>query len=167
MWLFAKWRERARVRATFSKYISIEQLDQIMKGPTATRSMLPKQASICFVLLQVRDDPLDQALVHLSTALDTVVECGGMSDQMGSCVLAIFGHPISADPDKNRTQRDMCVSRLLTDMGQSVRMIYGDKDGLVGNIGSPKRLHYGFLIANFHHCLAVLIALEFGKAARI
>jgi hypothetical protein len=103
----------------------------------------------------------------MGIAIDTVVDCGGMADIMCSCVLAIFGHPNGSDPDKVRLQRDMSASRLVETLGNKVRLIYGDVDGLVGNIGSQKRLSYGPLMPNFHRHLAALIDLEFGQAVRI
>jgi hypothetical protein len=48
-----------------------------------------------------------------------------------------------------------------------MRLIYGDVDGLVGNIGSQRRLRYGCLIPQFDKHLSALFALEFGKAARV
>ena len=167
MWPFGRWRERARLRAAFSGYLSKEALDRIQKGSTASLSMIPKQSSICFVLLHVRDDSPNQAHAHLSTAIDTIVDCGGVADLMCSCVLAIFGHPIGAGPDKTRIQRDVSISRLVAALGKNVRLIYGDTDGLVGNIGSRQRVHYGSLIPDFPRYLATLVALEFGQAVQI
>ncbi|MDQ7247533.1 hypothetical protein [Dongia sedimenti] len=52
-------------------------------------------------------------------------------------------------------------------LGENIRLICGDVDGVVGNTGSQRRFHYGCLIPQFDKYLSLLFALEFGKNGRI
>jgi hypothetical protein len=166
MWPFGKWRERARVRAAFAKYLSKDAIDKIERGDRS--SWAPVSARLHFVLLQVRDDAIDPALDRLSRATEILVECGGMIDTtLCSCLFAIFGHPISGGDDQDRAQRDASVSQLVTALGRDVRLIYGDVDGVVGSIGSSRRFKYGALMTDFHRHLTALFALEFGQTAKV
>jgi hypothetical protein len=79
----------------------------------------------------------------------------------------MFGHPATADAGEGQVQRDNAASRLAADLGEGIRLICGDVDGLVGTIGSQRRLHYGCLIPQFDKYLSALFALEFGKVGRI
>jgi hypothetical protein len=166
MWPFGKWWERAKLRAVFGKYISKDIIDRLERGDSSIPAPVP--ARLHFVLLQVRDEAIDPTLDRLSRATEILVECGGMIDtSLCSCVFAIFGHPISVGADEDRAQRDASVSQLVTALGRDMRLIYGDVDGVVGNIGSSQRFKYGALMTDFQHHLTALLALEFGQTAKI
>jgi hypothetical protein len=168
MWPFSRVAQRRQLRAAFSKYLSPEFVGQIEKGSAGLLSTRPKPARICFILLQVRDDELVKAASDLSIATDTIIEHGGLvMETMGSCVLAIFGHSVGADPGQDHIQRDTAAAHLVANLSESIRLVYGDADGLVGNIGSQRRLHYGCLIPQFDEYLSAVFVLEFGKVARI
>ena len=163
---FGKWWERAKLRLVFGRYLSKDLIDRLERADSSIPPPVP--ARLHFVLLQVRDEAIDPTLDRLSRATEILVDCGGMIDtSLCSCLLAVFGHPISAGGDQDCAQRDASVSRLVAALGRDVRVIWGDVDGMVGNIGSPQRLKYGALMTDFHRHLAALFALDFGQAAKV
>ena len=167
MWPFKCWRERAEVRAAFTKYLADEVADELLNNPRSPR-LETQRADISFILLQVRDDPLDQVQAHMANAIDIVLRRNGtVCDIMSSMAMAIFGHPISEDLDKSSDQRVKSVARLVTELGTNVRLVHGTTEGLVGNVGSPHRLTYGALLPGFARYMTALTALEFGQSAEI
>ena len=167
MWSFKQWRARKKVRSAFSEYLANEVIDEIVNNPDRTRKP-PKRAEICFILLQVRDDTIEQVPASMAEAMDIILQRNGtVCDVMSSTLLAIFGFPISDDPEKNRDQRSKSVVRLVTELGPNVRLVYGTVDGLVGNFGMARRFHYGPLLPGFARYLAALTALEFGQAVEV
>jgi len=164
MWSLKRWRMRRKIRSAFSEYLANEVIDEIVNNPDRTGKP-PQRAEICFILLQVRDDAVEQTPAYIAQAIDIILQRGGtVCDVMSSTILAVFGFPIGEDPEKNRDQRSKSVARLVTGLGTNVRMVYGAADGLVGNIGHARRLHYGPLLPGFAHYLTALTALEFGRA---
>lgn len=55
----------------------------------------------------------------------------------------------------------------MTELGSNIRLVHGTAAGLVGNIGSAQRFHYGPLLPGFARYLTALTALEFGRSAAI
>jgi hypothetical protein len=167
MWPFKRWRERAEVRAAFVKYLAPALVDRLCSQPDQLGLKL-ERADICFILLQVRDDPVDQVSAHIAHAMDIIIACNGtVCDIMSSTVTAIFGLPISDDLDKSNEERAKSVARLVTELGANIRLVHGAVEGLVGNYGSPDRFHWGPLLPGFARYLTALTALEFGHSAEV
>ena len=168
MWPFTRRRERAQIHALIRKYLSEEVADELLNNPSRVR-LETQRADICFILMQVRDDPVDQVQAHLETAFDIILRRDGtICDQMSSFVLSIFGHPIETDPERASDQRAKSVARLTTELGANIRLVHGTAaEGLVGNYGSPDRIHWGPLLPGFAQYVNALTALEFGQSAEI
>ena len=167
MWPFKRRRERAEVRAAINKYLANEVADELLNNPDRVRPKI-ERADICFILLQVRDDPVDQVPAHMAHAMDIIVRRNGtVCDIMSSMVMAIFGHPISEELEKSNDQRAKSVARLVTELGSNIRLVHGTAEGLVGNIGTPQRFRYGALLPDFARYLNALTALEFGQSAEV
>jgi hypothetical protein len=167
MWPFTRRRERAQIHALIRKYLSEEVADELLNNPSRVR-LETQRADICFILMQVRDDPVDQVQAHLETAFDIILRRDGtICDQMASIVLSIFGHPIEIDPERASDQRAKSVARLMTELGANIRLVHGTAAGMIGNIGSPQRFHYGVLLPDFARYLTALTALKFGQSAEM
>jgi hypothetical protein len=167
MWSFKRWRERKKLHAAFSPYLPKDIIDDIVNNPRPFPAA-PQPARLCFILLQVRDDPLERMPEHMATAFDILLRREGMVwDTMSSLTLATFGLPISDDPGRDRDQRTKSVAHLMTELGADVRLVYGTVDGFLGNCGSPERFHYGPMLPGFARYLQELTKLEFGQAAEI
>lgn len=166
MWPFKRWRERAKVRAASRRRLADAVVDELVNNPRPLRLDL-QPASVCFILLQVRDDPVTEMQDHMAKALDIIQRRGGVCDVMASMVLAIFGFPLREDPEKSSDQRAKTAARLVTELGSDIRLVYGTADGLVGNYGSLERINYGALLPGFAHYMTALTALEFGQSAEV
>jgi hypothetical protein len=59
------------------------------------------------------------------------------------------------------------VDKLLRDRGSDLRIVFGEADGLVGNLGSQQRFHYGAAIPRFGTAIQKLMTLEFGVASEV
>jgi hypothetical protein len=167
MWSFKRWRMRKKLRSAFSHYLANEVIDEIVYSPPGTRGA-PQPTALCFILLQVRDDPVDQAPAHLAKAFDIIQRRDGMVwGVMSSMAIATFGLPFSDDPERDLDQRAKTIARLTAELGDSVRLIYGTVDGLLGNYGSEHRFVYGPLLPGFERHVSALTALKFGQAVEI
>ncbi len=167
MWPFKRWRERAEVRAAFMKYLSPDLVARLAHSPDPLRPQV-ERADLCFILLQVHDDPVDQVQAHMTHAFDIVLRQNGtICDVMCSMVTVIFGHPIPEAPEKSNHHRAESVARLMSDLGANIRLVHGTAEGLVGNYGSPDRIHWGPLLPGFAQYVNALMALEFGQSAEI
>jgi hypothetical protein len=167
MWPFKRRPEREKIRAAFSHYLTDEFIDDLVNNPRPMPTT-PQPAELCFILLQVRDDPLDQAPMRMSRAIDIIARRDGMIwNVLSSITLATFGLPVSEDPEKDRDQRTKSIARLVTELGSDIRLIYGTADGLLANSGSSQRFHYGPVLPDFQRYLDALTKLEFGQAAEI
>jgi hypothetical protein len=167
MWPFKRRREREQLRAVFKKYLADEVADELLNNPRSLR-LETQRAQVCFILLQVRDDPVDQVSAHMTHAFDIILRRNGtICDIMSSMVLAIFRHPISEDPEKSNDQRAKSVARLVTELGANIRLVHGTTEGLVGNYGAQGRVHWGALLPGFARYMTALTALEFGQSAEI
>ena len=167
MWPFKGWRERAAVRAALEKYLAPALVRRLSSQPDELR-LETQRADICFILLQVRDDPVDQVSAHMTHAFDIILRRNGtICDIMSSMVLAIFGHPISEEPEKSSDQCAKSVARLITELGVNIRLVHGTAAGLVGNYGAPDRFHWGPLLPGFAQYVTALMALEFGQSAEV
>ena len=166
MWPFKRRREQKELRALFKRYLADEVADELLKNPRGLR-LETQRADISFILLQVRDDPVDQAQAHIAYAMDIIMRRGGWCDVMSSLVLSVFGLPFSEDAEKSNDQRAKSVARLVTELGTNIRLVHGAAEGLIGNYGSPQRFHYGPLLPGFARYTTALSALEFGQSAEV
>ena len=90
---------------------------------------------------------------------------------MSSFALATFGIPPSAyanDPAKLSIARCAKVASALTrELGSSLRVVYGVRDGLYGMLGGDELMHYGALIPDFGDAIGKLRRLDFGQSAEV
>jgi len=167
MWPFKRRRDEAKLRAEGTRRLADEVADELVRNPRPPQMGL-SPASIRFILLQVRDEPVEQAAVNAAKAIDLIERRNGMvTDVMSSMVLAVFGLPESEDAEKDRDQQAKSVARLVAELGQDVRLVHGTAGGLAGTFGSPQHVHYGPLLPGFARYLTALMALEFGQSAEI
>ncbi|HKP22489.1 MAG TPA: hypothetical protein VJV39_01385 [Dongiaceae bacterium] len=167
MWPFKRWRERAEVRAAFMKYLAPDLVARLASSSGPLRPQV-ERADLCFILLQVRDDPADQVPAHLARAFDIVLRQNGtICDIMCSMVTVVFGHPIPEAPERSNDHRAESVARLMSELGANIRLVHGTTEGLIGNVGSPHRFHWGPLLSGFARYITALTALEFGQSAEI
>lgn len=140
MWPFRRRRTVAKLRAAYTRHLADEIINELVNNPEPYRGG-PEPTELCFMLLQVRDDPVERAPAHLARAFDIIKRRDGMVwGVMSSMALATFGFPFSDDPDKDRDRRAKSVARLVTEIGPDIRLIHGTVDGLLGSYGAEGRL---------------------------
>jgi hypothetical protein len=167
MWPFKRRRDEAKLRAEATRRIADEVADELVKNPRPPRIGL-NPAQVRFILLQVRDDPVERAAANIAKAIDLIEQRDGMvTDVMSSVVLAVFGLPESDDVERPRDQQAKTVARLVAELGPEVRLVHGATEGLVGTFGSPQHMHYGPLLPGFARYMTALTALEFGQSAEV
>lgn len=167
MWPFKRRHDEVKLRAQATRRLADEVADELVRRPRLPRVGLAS-APVRFILLQVRDEPVEQAAAAIATAIDLIERRSGMvTDVMASMVLAAFGLPESDDAEKDRDQQAKAIARLVTELGPDVRLVHGAADGLVGTFGSAQHMHYGPLLPGFARYMAALIALEFGQSAEV
>ena len=164
---FERWRARRKLRAQFSHYVASEVIDELVSRPKPDRPT-PEPTQLCFILLQVRDDPVAAVPAHMAKAFDIITRREGMVwSALSSMAIATFGPPFGDDPEKDRDHRAKSVARLVTELGRNIRLVYGTVDGLLGDYGGEQRLVYGPLLPDFQRYVTALTALEFGRSAEI
>ncbi|MEZ5831098.1 MAG: hypothetical protein R3D05_07950 [Dongiaceae bacterium] len=167
MWPFKRRRAHAKLRAAYTRHLADEVIDELIKGPRPLDAA-PQPARLCYILLQVRDDPVEQVPALMSQAIDIIVRRNGsVWGVTSSLALASFGPPFSDDPERDLDQRTKSIARLLTELGPNVRIVYGNADGLLGNCGSANRPHFGPVLPDLARHLAALMALDFGQSAEV
>ena len=56
---------------------------------------------------------------------------------------------------------------LTRELGSSLRVVYGARDGLYGMLGGDKLMHYGALIPDFGDAIDKLLRLDFGQPTEV
>ena len=167
MWPFKRRRKTEKLLAPSIDRLAGEVAHELLNNPGRLQ-LKTERVDICFILLQVRDDRADEVLAHMATAIDIILRRNGMvCDVMSSVVLSMFGFPVGNDMDEASDQRAKSIARLLTELGSNIRLVHGTAEGLVGNFGSPQRLHYGPVLPGFARYMTALLALEFGQSAAV
>jgi hypothetical protein len=169
MWPFSIWRkarQKAFLREAFSKYLSPGLLEQFLERPETFGPLL-KPRRVIFALLQVRDDDGADLPARLRHAVEIAGTGSGIIDIMPPLVLVSYGYPLDGDADACRRNRAQMVDKLLRDRGSDLRIVVGEADGLVGNLGSERRFCYGAAIPGFSAALQKLMTLEFGVTSEV
>jgi hypothetical protein len=168
MWPFTRKNPEAdeRLREIFGRYVSADVLD-IALAEFGQQPQPPQTWRGAYILLQVRDRDLDAVSGHLDSAIEILTRRGGfVTDLMSSLVLATFGLPlVDDDLGKARSQQTKAVVRLISELGQNIRLVYGTAECLAGNVGASKHMNFGILLPDVAGKLSALLALEFGKSA--
>ena len=168
MWPFdsRKEREQRTLLQSFSRYLSPEMIEDLVKRPERLRPNL-QPAMIPYIILQVRDDDLARVGGLLDQAFEAVMDAdGAIMSVMSSVVTAAFGMPVRVPDDEAIAQRDKAMARLRGDLGPNVRTVFGCADGLYGGVGT-RRMSYQALIPDFSTPLERLLRLEFGASAEL
>ena len=169
MWPFSRWRtarQKAFLRKAFEQYIAPDFMEALIKNPGGFQ-FSPERRRVVFALLQFRDDDPAALTERLRCAIDVAVEAQGMVDIMAPFVMIAFGIPVPDDRDKLRSSRRRMIENLLNDCGGDIRIVYGEADGLVGNLGSERRFTYGAAIPRLSGAFQRLMTLEFGLASEV
>jgi hypothetical protein len=154
------------LRRAFSKYLSPDVIEKLVDDPASLARPSPaERGTITFLIANVRDDTLGNVPQYLDRCLTIIEQCDGfVSEFFCSTVIAAFDVPMRKQADHAARLCRSAVDQLLVDLGHDVRIIYGRSPGLIGNLGTSKRLHYGFALPNASASLVQLLTIEYGSA---
>jgi hypothetical protein len=162
-----KRKETKSVYETFSKYIPADKLNEILSGQGRMNRDEFQRGIINFMVLQITDERINE-LPHLhSKVVESVLENKGfITGIMSNTVLAIFGFPPRNDYNSTIDLENIAKS-LLKALGENIRIIYGSKEGLLGNVGTSGCLFYGPMLQGFGDTLLALGRVGYGEAAKL
>lgn len=170
MWPFTRKNPKAdqHLREVFGRHVPPDVLD-IALAEFGQPPQPPKTWRGAYILLQVRDADLDAVSGRLDSAIEILERRGAfVTDLMSSLVLATFGLPlVDDDLDKARSQQTKAAARLISELGQNIRLVYGTAECLAGNVGASQHMNFGILLPDVAGKLAALLALEFGQSAEV
>lgn len=170
MWPFSRGRvarQKAYIREAFGPFLSSALIEQLASRPGDLPLMPLENRKIVFALLQIRDDDPAALAERLGRAVDVAAEAQGMVDIMAPFVAVIFGVPLTDEPGKLRSLRQRMIENLLNNCGRDIRIVYGEADGLAGNLGSERRFTYSAAIPRLGAAFQRLMTLEFGLASEV
>jgi hypothetical protein len=170
MWPFDRREQRKCIVQAFSKYLSPEMIDSLVRDPSrlARTGRDLRTAEIDFLVLQVCDDVLEDVPKHLEAAFDIVMDFDGtIVSTMSSVMDVAFGIPIRGDMRSHADECAGAAARLVAELGSNVRVVFGRANGLYGIMGGEQRVVYGTVVPNFTPVPKTLIATEFGRSVRI
>lgn len=161
--LFSK--DKIGIIRLFSKYLAKEIIQQVGEGDAIQEDL--QKVDIVYMVIQVRDDPIDNVPAIISKVVQIIIDNGGIVTTIcSSLIVATFCFSI----DNKIDGLDSCnkAVRLLLDcIGDNIKIVYGIKDGLYGNLGSPIRMQYGPLIPSIASDLEALFMLHFGESKQM
>lgn len=115
-----------------------------------------------FIFVATRGDDVQLAADALSLAVEQLAEGRWMVlSLMGPLVMAARGTPVDA-PDA--MGRQLMAERLTTKLGPRGKVIHGQRQAGVGDLGSATRRSYGALIQDQLELLAALHSAPWGTA---
>jgi hypothetical protein len=172
MWPFDRGKKRSKenIRRAFSQYLSRDVLDALAENPESLRLPEPQAVKLFYIVLQVRDDAIEDVPAYLDRALEIGLAFNCTTYIVSSMVVITFGLPIdimNGRYEEGIDRRADVVARLLGELGPNIRIISGCADGLLGMMGTKQRLTFGPVIPNFGDHLRVLTRLDYGQSEEI
>jgi hypothetical protein len=115
-----------------------------------------------FIFVATRGDNLNQAADALTVAVEQLREGRWMIiSMMGSMVMAARGTPVD---QAGSVDRQLLADRVAAALGQKAKLIHGQREARVGDLGSAARRSYGVLIPDQLDLLAALHQAPWGAA---
>lgn len=151
--------------SAFGAYVSPKVIRRLLEEP-GTGPADPQVRHFQFVLT-LADDTNPQALPEtLRTIVNALMRHRSTITSIEvSLVVALLGVPF--ETGNSPGARRELVDALLREHGERIRIAHGECYGLVGNLGSEGRYHYGGLIPGFSSILKTLIETKLGTAVEI
>ena len=165
MWPFGNEKSAdKKIRNAFSKYISKDALDEIIRHPEKQVGLSRGKAA--YLIFQIRDDILNDVAANLPRGIRAVLNSDGFGDSiLSSLVLVRFDFRDDEERVMKLGKRAASIDRLLYELGDNVKIIYGTSDIMHGLIGADEVFRYGSLVCNLAKSIEALSKLEFGIAA--
>jgi hypothetical protein len=125
----------------------------------------PTRAAIGFVVVVIEGDTPELLQQRLSIVVNTAHKHSGTVDSIrASTVIITWGMSAERIHDRDRVE---LVSELAEQLGTSIKVIHGLRDGIYGNLGSASRMQYGVIIPGLKEILELLVSLNFGETREV
>ncbi len=156
--------EKKKLTKIFSKYVSSQVVDELMKNPDSTKLGGKKQKTTImfsdirgFTSMSEKMEPENIVSLlneYLSNMSNIIFNWNGTLDKyIGDAIMALFGAPIQSDDDELRAvaaaiEMQKCLQKLNHDFTMqgkpNINIGIGINTGevVVGNVGSENRLEY-------------------------
>jgi len=161
----SKDKKRKELKELFSDYVSKETIEGVIAGRDAEGEL--KKGNINYIIMQVRGDEIKSVPAFISRATDIIMSVNGIvSCIFSSLLVATLGFPFRRSQDVSGTCEQV-VNYLKNDLRENIRAVYGSAEGLYGNLGSPRYMHFGPLLPAIEEKLGILFTLRFGESRQI
>jgi hypothetical protein len=147
--------KRRQMSRAFGQYMSRDALRELesMEGDPKQRPPLPLE-EVYYIILQVRDDSLEDTQRCLVQALEILFNQGGVVESIMSSVVFVTFKPDSMPARP--------IDAFFEALGSNVRAVYGQGGYPRGIFGSARIFRHGTILPNFNSKLEILGQLEFG-----
>ena len=158
---FLKWRFRKAFKDFLSPQASDKIANELLNGSVPNKPDL-KAATIEFVCVSVQGDTPEITAERMTITSDIAVQNGGVIfSQISGIVIIAYGILVSG-PDDTEKRGKLCESLRATLAG-NVKIVHGKAHGHFGNLGSPRRVAFSFILPSFLKVLSNLAALPYGE----
>ena len=155
--------QRRRIRTAFGEYLSPEVIRRLLLNPEIVSSQVKH---FQYVVVLADDSNLQEIAPMISKITEIFVQHHAtISVVSSSLFIALLGVPFN--DCKSPEARRKLVDALLQEHSGRIRIVHGEADSLVGNLGGPTRYSYGAVIPGFSDVLKKLLETNIGTAVEI
>ncbi len=159
--MFGKNRkEKKRISKLFEKYDSPNIVDELLAKNDGKDYL---RGTVNFVIFQVRDDTIESIHSLLEEPINISTRNGASIGDIISSFVSVF-YRID---DVNKSKNQILAKQLANELKTDIKVIYGSKEGAIGNTGSKTRLSYGPIIPEMGNYMKTLTNLDYGDIAEV
>lgn len=149
--------DKKKIAQSLSRYIDSSIVSKVLNG-----EKLEKKISACddvsFVLVQLRDDVIDDAVRAAQKSLDII------ATHEGSIYLASSFLILAALNEASKCKE--LANALHIALGENGKVVFGSSPGYIDAIGSSKYQVITPMISSFGKCLKELVNISYGEIHR-
>jgi len=169
MWPF---KSRSNIDPEMAKYVNqqgIELLQKAMDTGNIPEPMGLQQAYIGIVICQLRASSPDEMTRHISKCTDLVAKRNGfILSLVPPYIFTAYGlRPGTSDTGDISALTQKLAEYLVSELADSIRIVFTTSDGYVGTIGSSTYQSYGPVVPNINKVFEALPAVGYGQFLKI
>ena len=151
------------IQSKLSKYISDEAAEKISTSAKGPSEVEVKSGIVSFILIQIKDDELNDIDRLITSASSILMEQGFMIvSVVSSLVVATIGFPVREVENPIKIC-ERVVKELAGKHPHELKLLYGSLSGKYGAFGHPKSKRFGPILPKFGELLNQLTALKYGE----
>ena len=126
-----------------------------------------QEKTISFIIIKIKEENFIN-LKHIPKIINISLNNHGVIDTIYSCFLLVTFEKFEDDPDFNiENEKLKIINTLISEMGNDISIIYGNRKGFYGSYGSEKRMTYGSIISQSSDLINKLLNLKYGSIMEI